>query len=108
MSPLIKRPFETWRKMMIAGAVLLLAGSVMDALRGGAPDDSLLRTLANGVAFGLLFAGFGLAMRRRMENQKERDAAASADADSTDPDPTGDVAPAVEGGAPESSETGRA
>ena len=78
MSPLIKRPFETWRKMMIAGAVILLAGSVMDALRGGVTDDSLARTLANGIAYGLLFAGFGLAMRRRMSNQRERDAADSA------------------------------
>ena len=78
MSPLIKRPFETWRKMMIAGAVILLAGSVMDAMRGGVTDDSLARTLANGIAYGLLFAGFGLAMRRRMSNQRERDAAASA------------------------------
>ena len=77
----IKTPFETWRKMMIAGAVILLVGSVMDAMRGGAPDDSLVRTLANGVAYGLLFAGFGLAMRRRMSNKLERDAAASASAD---------------------------
>ena len=82
MSPLIKRPFETWRKLMIAGAVLLLVGSVMDALRGGVADDSLLRTLANGIAYGLLFAGFGLAMRRRMSNQRERDAAASEAASS--------------------------
>lgn len=81
MSPLIKRPFETWRKMMIAGALLLLVGSVMDALRGGVTDDSLLRTLSNGVAYGLLFAGFGLAMRRRMSNKLERDAAASESAD---------------------------
>jgi hypothetical protein len=103
MSPLIKRPFETWRKMMIAGAVLLLAGSVMDALRGGAPDDSLLRTLANGVAYGLLFAGFGLAMRRRMVYQRQRDAAASGEADSAEDSVLG-----PEDGAPESAETHRA
>lgn len=82
----IKTPFETWRKLMIAGALLLLAGSVMDAMRGGAPDDSLLRTLANGVAYGLLFAGFGLAMRRRMANQRLRDEAASRSEDDVEVD----------------------
>lgn len=77
----IKTPFETWRKLMLAGALVLLVGSVADAMRGGAPDDSLVRTLANGVAYGLLFAGFGLAMRRRMANQKLKDDAASQSAD---------------------------
>ena len=77
----IKTPFETWRKLMLAGALLLLVGSIADAMRGGAPDDSLVRTLVNGVAYGLLFAGFGLAMRRRMANQKLKDAAASESAD---------------------------
>lgn len=77
----IKTPFETWRKLMLAGALLLLVGSIADAMRGGAPDDSLVRTLANGVAYGLLFAGFGLAMRRRMANQKLKDGAASQSAD---------------------------
>lgn len=81
MSPIIKRPFETWRKLMLSGALLLLAGSVSDALRGGSPDDSLIRTLVNGIAFGLLFAGFALAMRRRMENQKRLDEAKSQAAD---------------------------
>jgi hypothetical protein len=67
-----RRPFETWRKIALTGAVVLLIGSILEA----AVDDfnRVVLTLFLGVGWGFLAAGFGRFMidRRRRAAQPER------------------------------------
>ena len=59
-----RRGWETWRKTMFAGALVLLASALAEALME--PDQpQALKVLAQFLGFGLLAAGFGLRMRRR-------------------------------------------
>lgn len=67
-----RRPFETWRKIALGGAVVLLAGSIIDAATDHFPR--IVLTLFLGVGWGLLAAGFGKFMldrRRAAESQKD-------------------------------------
>jgi small neutral amino acid transporter SnatA (MarC family) len=66
-----KRRFETWRKVMIAGTLLLLALTIGDAVMDGHPSRWI--SVPIGMAgYVLLMFGFVLAMRRRREAQEER------------------------------------
>jgi hypothetical protein len=67
-----RRPFEAWRKLALTGAVILLAGSILDAALDDFPRVLNLATLGFGWAF--LAAGFGRAMvdRRARERAAER------------------------------------
>jgi small neutral amino acid transporter SnatA (MarC family) len=66
-----KRRFETWRKVMIAGTLLLLALTIGDAVMDGHPARWI--SIPVGMAgYVLLMFGFVLAMRRRREAQEER------------------------------------
>lgn len=71
--PRRRRPFETWRKIALTGAVTLLVGSVLDASFG---DDvpRIVSVLFLGTGWGLLAAGFARAMldRRRRAAQASR------------------------------------
>lgn len=64
-----RRPFETWRKVMLSGAVLLLVVSITSRSHVEPP---LIVVISNGVGYGLLAMGFALAMRRRRELAEER------------------------------------
>jgi hypothetical protein len=68
-----RRPVETWRKIALAGALVLLGGSILDA----AVEDfnRFLLTLSLGIGWGLLAAGFGRYMldRRRRAAQQDQD-----------------------------------
>lgn len=70
--PRRRRPFETWRKIALAGALVLLGGSILDA----ATDDfnHVVLTLLLGIGWGLLAAGFGRFMldRRRKAGEAAR------------------------------------
>jgi uncharacterized iron-regulated membrane protein len=62
---------ETWRKVMIAGALVLLALSIGDAAIEGHPARWV--SVPVGVmGYALLMFGFVLAMKRRREAQEER------------------------------------
>ena len=67
-----RRPFETWRKIALAGAVVLLVGSILDAAQDDFPR--IVLTLFLGVGWGLLAAGFGKFMvdRRRRASEGTR------------------------------------
>jgi hypothetical protein len=67
-----RRPFETWRKIGLAGAVTLLVGSILDAALDDLPR--IVSVLMLGTGWGLLAAGFGRAMldRRRRAAQASR------------------------------------
>jgi hypothetical protein len=71
--------WDTWRKLMVAGAVLLLINSIFNA-RQSVSDTDIAYVLANGVGYGLLASGFALAMRKRSAHKKERDEKALAEA----------------------------
>lgn len=64
-----RRPFETWRKIALAGALILLAGSILAAMTDDLPR--LVEIAYLGPGWGLLAAGFGKFMidrRRRTED----------------------------------------
>ena len=63
--------FETWRKVMIAGALLLLALTVADAVVEGHPARWISIPISI-AGYVLLMFGFVLAMRRRREAQEAR------------------------------------
>jgi len=66
-----RRRFETWRKVMIAGTLLLLALTIGDALMEGHPARWI--SLPIGMAgYVLLMFGFVLAMRQRREAMEKR------------------------------------
>jgi small neutral amino acid transporter SnatA (MarC family) len=66
-----RRRFETWRKVMIAGTLLLLALMIGDALMEGHPARWI--SLPIGMAgYVLLMFGFVLAMRQRREAMEKR------------------------------------
>jgi small neutral amino acid transporter SnatA (MarC family) len=66
-----RRRFETWRKVMIAGALLLLALTIGDAVMEGHPARWI--SLPIGMAgYALLMFGFVLAMRQRREAKEKR------------------------------------
>jgi hypothetical protein len=66
-----RRRFETWRKVMIAGTLLLLALTIVDVVMDGHPARWI--SVPVGMAgYVLLMFGFVLAMRRRREIQDER------------------------------------
>jgi small neutral amino acid transporter SnatA (MarC family) len=68
-----RRRFETWRKVMIAGTLLLLALTIGDAVMDGHPARWI--SIPIGMAgYVLLMLGFVLAMRRRREAMEKRDA----------------------------------
>ena len=66
-----RRRFETWRKVMIAGALLLLALTIGDAVMEGHPARWISIPISM-AGYVLLMFGFVLAMRRRREVQEER------------------------------------
>ena len=66
-----RRRFETWRKVMIAGALLLLALTIGDAVIEGHPARWISIPISM-AGYVLLMFGFVLAMRRRREVQEER------------------------------------
>ena len=58
------RGWATWRKTMFAGAMVLLANALAEALMN--PDQpEAIKMAAQFLGFGLLAAGFGLRMRER-------------------------------------------
>jgi small neutral amino acid transporter SnatA (MarC family) len=66
-----RRRFETWRKVMIAGALLLLALTIGDAVMDGHPARWI--SIPIGMAgYVLLMFGFVLAMRHRREAMQKR------------------------------------
>jgi hypothetical protein len=64
-----RRPFETWRKIALSGAVVLLCTSIVDA----ATEDfnGVILTLSLGIGWGLLAAGFGRFMLDRRRKAAE-------------------------------------
>jgi hypothetical protein len=66
-----RRRFETWRKVMIAGALLLLALTIGDAAVEGRPARWISVPLGV-IGYVLLMFGFVLAMRQRREAQERR------------------------------------
>jgi hypothetical protein len=62
-----RRRFETWRKVMIAGALVLLAVTIGDAVVEGRPPRWI--TIPLGVTgYVLLMFGFVLAMKQRRDS----------------------------------------
>lgn len=78
----MRAPWETWRKLMVAGAVLLLINSIFRA-RSMVLDTDLAYVLANGFGYGLLASGFALRMRQRSRAKRES-AAATEQTEQTD------------------------
>ena len=68
----MRGPWDTWRKLMVAGAVLLLINSIFNA-RQAVGETDIAYVLANGVGYGLLASGFALAMRQRQALKKKRE-----------------------------------
>ena len=68
-----RQPFEQWRKVMLLGALILLARALGDALIDGQlPAWAAL--ILNFVGYGFLAVGFGIRMR---EVKAAREAAAA-------------------------------
>ena len=63
--PKKRPPFETWRKIMLGGAVLLLITAVFSP--PGTGNTSLWFRISSIVGYAMLMAGFALAMKRRRE-----------------------------------------
>ncbi|MGH2735041.1 MAG: hypothetical protein ACRDKZ_05645 [Actinomycetota bacterium] len=60
--------FETWRRLMLAGAVILLVASIGQAImKSDFPDIALI--IANTAGFLLLAGGFAQRMRTRNRNK---------------------------------------
>jgi hypothetical protein len=66
-----RRPFETWRKVMIAGTLILLALTIGDAAMEGHPAPWIGVPLGV-IGYVLLMLGFVLAMKKRREAQEKR------------------------------------
>ena len=66
-----RRRFETWRKVMIAGALLLLALTIGDAVIEGHPARWITIPISM-ARYVLLMFGFVLAMRHRREAMEKR------------------------------------
>jgi hypothetical protein len=66
-----RRPFETWRKIALSGAVVLLVGSILEAANDDFPR--IVLTLFLGVGWGLLAAGFGRFMLDRRRRAAQQD-----------------------------------
>ena len=82
-----RRRFETWRKVMIAGTLLLLALTIGDALMEGHPARWI--SFPIGMAgYVLLMFGFVLAIKQRREAQEER-AARERESGQDRPEPRG-------------------
>ena len=70
-----RQPFEKWRKVMLLGALILLANALGDTLvDGGLPNWATL-TLSF-LGYGFLAAGFGIRMR---DMKAAREAAATSE-----------------------------
>ena len=67
-----RRPFETWRKIALVGAVLLLGNSLVRALIGDDMPDWLYMAL-NSAGYVILAVAFGTFFRQRRSAQEERD-----------------------------------
>lgn len=66
-----RRPFEPWRKVMLVGAVILLAQSLVNAfVEGGLPDWG--RFILSFLGYGFLAAGFAIRMRAIKEARESR------------------------------------
>jgi hypothetical protein len=59
-----RRGFEPWRKWMLAGALLLLGRSLLEALTS-VEIAAWLVFISNFIGWGLLSAGFVMALRTR-------------------------------------------
>jgi hypothetical protein len=70
-----RRPFERWRKLALAGALILFVGSVLNAALDDFPRA--INLLSLGLGWGFLAAGFGRAMldRRARERADESERA---------------------------------
>lgn len=64
-----KYPWDTWRIVMLTGALLQLGVSII-RMNGASYNDVRL-TAAAWIGYGLLAAGFLLAMRKRSELKKQ-------------------------------------
>ncbi|HEY7873953.1 MAG TPA: hypothetical protein VIG64_02405 [Actinomycetota bacterium] len=71
--PRARRPFEAWRKLALAGALILLVGSVLKAALDDFPNA--LNVLSLGLGWGFLAAAFG----RAMVDRKARERAEAAE-----------------------------
>ncbi|MGI8774957.1 MAG: hypothetical protein ACR2KQ_08095 [Actinomycetota bacterium] len=65
-----KYPWDTWRIVMLAGALIQLGVSVL-RMRGTGAGETWL-SVASWLGYGLLAAGFVLAMRKRSELKEQR------------------------------------
>lgn len=83
-------PWETWRKLMVAGAVLLLINSLFRA-RSMVLDTDLAYILANGFGYGLLASGFALRMRQRSRAKREAEEKTSPETEHELNEPTSDA-----------------
>lgn len=59
-----RRRFEPWRKLMLAGALVLLAMALLTAFVDDGPPDWLV-VVGNGSGYALLAIGFARRMRDR-------------------------------------------
>jgi hypothetical protein len=66
-----RRPFETWRKVMIAGTLVLLGLTIGNAAIEGHPARWISLPLGI-VGYVLLMLGFVLAMKQRREAREKR------------------------------------
>ena len=62
-------PFEQWRKVMLAGAFVLL-GNALAAAMLDTPPPAWLTMILNFVGYGLLAVGFGIRMRSIKEARR--------------------------------------
>lgn len=65
-----KYPWDTWRVVMLTGALMQLAIAIVRMNDDGAGASWL--TAASWIGYGLLAAGFMLAMRKRSELKEQR------------------------------------
>jgi hypothetical protein len=74
-----KYPWDTWRIVMLTGALVQLGVALVRMNNEGSGESWL--TVASWVGYGMLAAGFMLAMRKRSElKEQRRKAEARADA----------------------------
>jgi hypothetical protein len=63
-----RRPYEPWRKLALAGALVLFVGSVLNAAIEDFPRA--INMLSLGIGWGFLAAGFGRAMMDRRARER--------------------------------------
>jgi hypothetical protein len=72
-----RRPYEPWRKLALAGALILFVVSVLNAAIDGFPRP--INMLSLGLGWGFLAAGFGRAMMDRRARERDTEPGTTRD-----------------------------